>query len=448
MIKEKVKVPEQDPTERIKNFDEVCLGYTEEQAVKEASRCLECKNPLCVQGCPVNVKIPEFIKKIKERDFDGALAKLKETNNLPGVCGRICPQEKQCEAKCVLGIKGEPVAIGKLERFAADNGKYKKEFSKNKKSKTIAIVGSGPSGLTCASDLNELGYDVTIFEALHDVGGVLTFGIPKFRLPEKVVKNEIKAISDSGVNIKTDYVIGKTLTLGQLEKDFDAIFIGNGAGLPYFLNIPGEELVNVYSANEFLTRVNLMKAYDFPNNDTPITRAKKTVVVGAGNVAMDAARTAIRLGSEVVLAYRRTKKEAPARVEEIFHAEEEGVIFKFLHNPIEIIGDKKVTGIKLQKMKMGEPDESGRARPQPIDEFETIECDQVIIAIGQGPNPLLTTNTNLEINKGRIVVKDNFQTNNSKVFAGGDIIGGDATAIKAMGDGKKAAIEIDRILSE
>lgn len=446
-MKEKVKVPEQNPIERIKNFDEVCLGYTKEQAIEEASRCLQCKNPLCVKGCPVNVKIPEFIQKIKDGDFDSALSKIKETNNLPGICGRVCPQEKQCEAKCIVGLKGESVAIGKLERFAADYGNIKKPIKKESNGKKVAIIGSGPSGLTCANDLNLLGYDVTIFEALHLPGGVLSFGIPKFRLPAKIVNDEINAILDAGVKIKTDYVIGRTLTMEQLEEQFDAIYIGNGAGLPYFMNIPGEELVNVYSANEFLTRVNLMKAYDFPNNDTPITRAKKTVVVGAGNVAMDAARTARRLGSDVVLAYRRSRKEAPARIEEVLHAEEEGIVFKFLHNPTEILGDKKVGGIKLQKMIMGEPDSSGRASPVPIDEFETIECDQVIIAIGQGPNPILTTDTDLECQRGRIVVNEIFQTNNKKVFAGGDIIGGNATAIKAMGDGKKAAAAIDKFLS-
>ena len=447
-IKNRVKVPEQDANIRVKNFDEVCLGYTKEQAIKEANRCLQCKNPLCVQGCPVNVRIPEFIQLIKNGDFDTALSKIKETNNLPGVCGRVCPQEKQCEAKCILGIKGEAVAIGKLERFVADYGKNKKIIKKKPNGKKIAIIGSGPSGLTCANDLNILGYDVTIFEALHLAGGVLAFGIPKFRLPVKILNEEIKAIIDSGVKIKTDYVIGRTLTMEQLSDEFNAIFIANGAGLPYFMNIPGEELVNVYSANEFLTRVNLMHANDFPNNDTPITRAKKTVVVGAGNVAMDAARTARRLGSEIILVYRRTKKEAPARVEEITHAEEEGIKFKFLYNPVEILGDKKVTGIKLQKMQMGKPDESGRARPEPLDEFEKIDCDQVIIAIGQGPNPILTNDTDLKVNHGRIIVNSKFQTNNAKVFSGGDIIGGETTAIKAMGDGKKAAVAIDEFLNK
>lgn len=445
-MKEKVKVPEQDAKERIKNFDEVCLGYTREQAIEEASRCLQCKKPLCVEGCPVNIKIPEFIQQIKEGNFDEALSIIKETNNLPGVCGRVCPQEKQCEAKCIVGLKGEPIAIGKLERFAADNGIFSLKEKTHNNNKKIAVIGSGPSGLTCASDLNNLGYKVTIFEALHVPGGVLTFGIPKFRLPSKIVEEEIRNIIESGVNIKTDYVIGKTLTLKQLEERYDAIYISNGAGLPYFLNIPGEELVNVFSANEFLTRVNLMKAYDFPNNDTPISKSQKTVVVGAGNVAIDAARTAKRLGSQVTLVYRRTRKEAPARVEELIHAEEEGIIFKFLNNPIEILGEKKVAGIKIQKMMMGQPDKTGRASPIPTEEYEIIDCDQVIIAIGQGPNPILTHNTNLNCEKGRIVVNDSFQTNNPKVFAGGDIIGGNATAIKAMGDGKKAAVAIHEYL--
>ncbi len=445
-----VKISEQDPEERKNNFKEVCLGYNEDQAIEEGTRCLQCKNPQCVPKCPVGVDIPNFIEKIKEKDFDSALNIIKLTNNLPGVCGRVCPQEKQCESGCILKAKNDPVAIGKLERFAADNGKSTNPTKLPDKNKKIAVIGSGPAGLSCATDLSRQGYDVTIFEALHLTGGVMRYGIPEFRLPKRIVDEEIKAIESEGVKIKTNYVIGKTLTLNDLKQDFDAIFIGNGAGLPYFLDLPGEDLVGVYSANEFLTRINLMKAYDFPNNDTPIRKGKKVVVVGAGNVAMDAARTAKRLGADVVLVYRRTIKESPARVEEVHHAQEEGIEFMWLTNPLKIIGEKEVAGIEVIKMELGEPDESGRRRPVPIKESEfTIDCDQVIIAIGQGPNPLLTKDGALDITKkGKLTINESLQTSDPMIFAGGDIIEGETTVIKAMGDGKQAAKAIDEFLNK
>jgi len=445
-----VQIPEQEPEKRIKNFEEVCLGYTDEQAVEEAARCLQCKNPKCVPKCPVNIDIPKFIDQIKNKDNDGALATIKQTSNLPGVCGRVCPQEKQCEEGCILNVKNDPVAIGKLERFAADKGHSSPIEKKGRNGKKVAVVGSGPAGLSCATDLNRLGYEVTIYEALHITGGVMMYGIPEFRLPKKIVEQEIKSIQDEGVDIKTNYVIGRTLTLEELKKSFDAIFVGNGAGLPYFMGLPGEDLVGVYSANEFLTRINLMKAYDFPNFDTPIRKGKKVVVVGAGNVAMDAARTAKRLGADVTLVYRRTIKESPARVEEVHHAEEEDIEFLWLTNPTKILGEKSVDGIELIKMELGEPDESGRRRPVAIKGSEfTVECDQIIVAIGQGPNPLLTKDTGLDkTKKGKLEVDEKLNTNDPKVFAGGDIIEGETTVIKAMGDGKKAAVAIDEFLSE
>jgi glutamate synthase (NADPH) small chain len=444
-----VPIPEQKPEERINNFNEVCLGYTEEQAIKESNRCLQCKNPQCVPSCPVNIDIPAFIKKITEKDYNSALNIINKSSNLPGVCGRVCPQEKQCESGCILKFKKDPIAIGKLERFVADKGKsiIPKKIKSNQKK--VAVIGSGPAGLTCATDLNRLGYDVVIFEALHVAGGVMMYGIPEFRLPKKIVQQEINQIINEGILIKTDYIIGKTLTLDELRKEFNAIFIANGAGTPYFMNIPGEDLIGVYSANEFLTRVNLMKAYDFPNSDTPIKKGKSVIVIGGGNVAIDAARTAKRLGADVTLVYRRSKKESPARIEEIHHAEEEGVIFKWLTNPIEILGEININSVKLQKMELGEPDASGRRRPIPIKDSEfIINCDQLIVAIGQSPNPILTDDSNLNITKkGKIIVDENWMTSIPGIFAGGDIIEGETTVIKAMGDGKKSAQKIHNYLN-
>lgn len=448
-----VPISEQKPEERIKNFSEVCLGYNAKEAIEEGKRCLQCKNPQCVKGCPVSIDIPAFIKKITENKPDESLEIIKQSSNLPGVCGRVCPQETQCEEKCILKHKKDPVSIGKLERFAADFGNLRKLKSITQikyNGKKVAIIGSGPASLTCATDLNRQGYKVTIFEALHVNGGVMTYGIPEFRLPKRIVNEEISNIKAEGVEIKNNYVIGRTLTLDELRKDFDAIFIGTGAGLPYFLNIPGEDLINVYSANEFLTRVNLMKGYEFPKYDTPVKKAKKCVVIGAGNVAMDAARTAKRLGSDVTLVYRRTIQEAPARIEEIHHAEEEGINFLWLTSPLKIIGEKLVQGIEVIKMELGEPDSSGRRRPVPVkgSEFK-IDCDQVIIAIGQGPNPLLVASSNLkQIDEGKLQTNEFLQTSDPKIFAGGDIVEGDATVIKAMGDGKKASIGIHEFLSK
>ncbi len=458
-IKPRQKMPERPPEERIKDFFEVPLGYTEEQAVLEAERCLQCKKPKCVEGCPVNVDIPGFIALVKERKFLEAARKIKETNSLPAVCGRVCPQETQCEERCVLGKKGEPVAIGKLERFVAD---YERKVGVDipplppKKGKKVAIVGSGPAGLTCAGDLAKMGYDVTIFEALHEPGGVLIYGIPEFRLPKEIVRQEIEYLKRLGVEIKVDYVIGKVKTIKDLfDEGYEAIFLGLGAGLPVFLGIPGENLCGVYSANEYLTRVNLMRAYQFPEYDTPILKGDRVVVVGGGNVAMDAARTALRLGSkEVVVIYRRTKKEMPARVEEVEHAEEEGIKFMFLHNPIEFIGDDKgwLKAVKVQEMRLGEPDESGRRRPIPIEGSEKIvECNIAVIAIGTRANPLLLSATpGLELNeRGYIKVFEEEKLNTSipGVYAGGDIVTGAATVILAMGAGKKAAKAIDEYLS-
>ncbi len=458
-IKPRQKMPERPPEERIKDFLEVPLGYTEEQAVLEAERCLQCKKPKCVEGCPVNVDIPGFIALIKERKFIEAAKKIKETNSLPAICGRVCPQEIQCESKCVLGKKAEPVAIGKLERFVAD---YERKMGVEipplppKKGKKVAVVGSGPAGLTCAGDLAKMGYDVTIFEALHEPGGVLIYGIPEFRLPKEIVRQEIDYLRKLGVEIKVDYVIGKVKTLQDLfDEGYEAIFLGLGAGLPMFLGIPGENLCGVYSANEYLTRVNLMRAYQFPEYDTPILKGDRVVVVGGGNVAMDSARTALRLGSkEVIVVYRRTKKEMPARVEEVEHAEEEGVKFMFLSNPVEFIGDEKgwLKAVKIQKMKLGEPDESGRRRPIPIEgSEEIIEADIAVVAIGTRANPLLLSATpGLELNeRGYIKIFDEEKLNTSipGVYAGGDIVTGAATVILAMGAGKKAAKAIDEYLS-
>ena len=443
MIKERIEPEKQGASKRIKNFDEVCLGYSKEKAIEEASRCLQCPKPLCVGGCPVNINIPKFIKAIKEDKPDKALKAITKTNNLAGVCGRVCPQEEQCEACCILKNKGQPINIGKLERYAADMGEKIVPVMDKKKDKKIAVVGSGPSGLTCAADLALLGYKVTLFEALHKLGGVLSYGIPEFRLPKKVVEQEVEYIKSLGVDIKTNYVIGKTLEVDELLNKHDAVFIGSGAGTPYFMEMPGEDLNNVYSANEFLTRINLMKAYKFPEYDTPIKKGKKTIVIGGGNVAMDSARSARRLGADVTVVYRRSEQEMPAREEEIDNAKEEGIHFMMLTNPTQVLGDDKVEGIECIQMMLGEADTDGRRKPVPIENSEfVIDCDQVVIAIGQKPNPLLLKGSKLEHDsKGYLIVNENLQTSDKRVFAGGDIIHGD-TVIKAMGDGKKAAVAI------
>lgn len=457
MSPKKVPMPEQDPNVRIKNFLEVALGYTEQMAMEEAQRCLNCKHKPCVSGCPVNVKIPEFVQLIAQGKFEKAYNKIRETNNLPAICGRVCPQENQCEKFCVRGIKGEPVAIGRLERFAADwhmkNGTTSYE-KPEKNGKRVAVIGSGPASLTCASDLAKLGYEVTIFEAFHVPGGVLMYGIPEFRLPKKLVQEEIETIKQMGVEIKTNMVIGKVYSIDELKAEgYDAIFIGSGAGLPSFMKIPGENLNGVYSANEFLTRINLMKAYEFPNCDTPVKVGKNVAVVGGGNVAMDAARSAKRLGAEnVYIVYRRSEAEMPARLEEIHHAKEEGILFKFLTNPTRILGtdDGWVKGMECIEMELGEPDESERRRPVPKPGSEhVIDVETVIIAIGQTPNPLIASTTpGLATQKwGGIIVDENTgATNIEGVYAGGDAVTGAATVILAMGAGKKAAKAIDEYL--
>ena len=449
----RVPISEQEPLVRAKNFEEVCLGYTEEEAVEEASRCLNCKNPRCVGGCPVSINIPAFIEQVKERNFEKAYEIISESSALPAVCGRVCPQESQCEGVCIRGIKGEAVAIGKLERFVADWARehgIKPKTNAPKNGHKVAVIGSGPSGLTCAGDLAKLGYDVTIFEALHKTGGVLVYGIPEFRPPkDKVVAAEVENVKSLGVKIETNVVVGKSVTIDQLMEDegFEAVFIGSGAGLPRFMGIPGEQSNGVFSANEFLTRNNLMKA--FMNHDTPISRGKKVVVVGGGNVAMDAARTALRLGAEVHVVYRRSEAELPARAEEVHHAKEEGIIFDLLQNPVEILADENgwVKGIKIIKMELGEPDESGRRRPVEIEgsEYE-IECDTVIMSLGTSPNPLIASTTEgLETNRrGCIVAKEeDGETSKTAVYAGGDAVTGAATVILAMGAGKQAAKGID-----
>lgn len=458
----KHKMPEQDPKLRAKNFNEVALGYTAEDALAEAQRCLNCKVPACRNGCPVGVNIPDFIKHIKEGDMDAAIASIKQFNSLPAVCGRVCPQEEQCEKFCILGKKGESVGIGRLERYAADaaraQGETVQPIQYAPDAQKVAIVGSGPSGLTAAGDLAKLGYRVTVFEALHLPGGVLMYGIPEFRLPkDAVVQAEINNLRQLGVEIVVNAVIGKTFTVDELleEEGFSAVFIGTGAGLPHFMNIPGENLNGVYSANEFLTRCNLMKAYRFPESGTPIQIGKKVAVVGGGNVAMDAARTALRLGAEkVYIVYRRSENELPARKEEVHHAKEEGIDFRLLNNPVAILGNEQgwVTGIRCIRMELGEPDASGRRRPveQPGSEFE-LEVDTVVMAIGQGPNPLVQSTTRgLETNrKGNIIADpETGATSKPGVFAGGDIVTGAATVILAMGAGKKAAAAIDNYLKE
>ena len=459
-LEKKIPMPEQSPKERIKNFDEVALGYTVEMAVEEAKRCLQCKpkegQKICVDGCPVGVNIPAFIKCIRDGNFDEAIRIIKEKNNLPAICGRVCPYERQCEMFCTLGKKFEPVAIGRLERFVADW-----ELSKGVKipeksqpnGKKVAVVGSGPAGLTVAADLAKLGYEVTIFEALHKPGGVLVYGIPEFRLPKRIVEAEVEYIKKLGVNIVCDVVVGKTVTVDELLEEFDAVFIGTGAGLPNWMNIPGENLNGVYSANEFLTRVNLMKAYLFPEYDTPIKIGKKVATIGGGNVAMDCARTALRLGAEEsYIVYRRSEEEMPSRLEEIERAKEEGVIFKLLTLPIRFIGDEKgwVKQMECVKMKLGEPDSSGRRKPIPIPGSEFLmDVDTVIVAIGQSPNPLIPKTTpDLKTGrKGEILVDEKQKTSKAKVFAGGDITTGDATVIAAMGAGKRAAQAIHEFLS-
>ena len=458
-VMKKVPVREQAPDVRNKNFDEVCLGYNAEEAQEEATRCLNCKNAKCVQGCPVSINIPEFIHNVKEGNFEEAYKVIGKSSALPAVCGRVCPQETQCEGQCIRGIKGEAISIGKLERFVADwarENNVSPEMPTEKKGKKVAVIGSGPSGLTCAGDLAKMGYDVTIFEALHEAGGVLVYGIPEFRLPKKtVVASEIENVKKLGVKIETNVVIGKSMTIDQLinEEGFDAVFIGSGAGLPRFMGIPGENANEVFSANEYLTRSNLMKAFR-EDYDTPIARFKKVAVVGGGNVAMDAARTALRLGAEVHIVYRRSEEELPARAEEVHHAKEEGIIFDLLTNPTEVLTDDKgnVTGIKCVKMELGEPDASGRRKPVEVPDSEFImDLDAVIMSLGTSPNPLISSTTKgLEINKRKCIVAEeaNGQTSKEGVYAGGDSVTGAATVILAMGAGKAAAKGIDEYLSK
>ncbi|WP_194189566.1 NADPH-dependent glutamate synthase [Clostridium chrysemydis] len=454
----RVPVREQDPKVRATNFKEVCLGYNEEEAMKDAKRCLQCKKPMCRQGCPVSIDIPGFVKEVAEGNFEEAAKIIAKYSALPAVCGRVCPQESQCEGKCVLGVKGDSVSIGKLERFVADWGREHnidlstKEESKGKK---VAVIGSGPAGLTCAGDLAKLGYDVTIFEALHEAGGVLVYGIPEFRLPkETVVKGEIENIKKLGVKIETNVIIGRTITIDELlnEEGFDAVFIGSGAGLPRFMGIEGENANGVFSANEYLTRVNLMKAFK-EDYETPVRTGSKVAVVGGGNVAMDAARTALRLGAETHIVYRRSEAELPARIEEVHHAKEEGIIFDILTNPTEILTDENgwVSGMKCVKMQLGEPDESGRRKPEVIKGSEFVmDVDTVIMSLGTSPNPLISSTTEgLEINKRKCIVAEDEtgKTSRKGVYAGGDAVTGAATVILAMGAGKDAAAAIDEYLS-
>lgn len=465
IISKKYEMPVQDPAVRAKNFKEVAIGYSPEIAVAEANRCLNCKNRPCVQGCPVNIAIPDFITKIKENDFEGAYQVISQSSSLPAVCGRVCPQESQCESKCTLGIKFEPVGIGRLERFVADyhNANFKGELSlPEKNGHKVAVIGSGPSGLTCAGDLAKKGYDVTVFEALHVAGGVLVYGIPEFRLPKVIVSKEVETLKKYGVKVETNIVIGKTLTIDELfEVGFEAVFVGSGAGLPRFMGIPGEGLKGVYSANEFLTRSNLMKAYQ-ENSQTPIMHVKKVAVVGGGNVAMDAARTALRLGAdEVHIVYRRSMDELPARKEEVEHAKEEGIIFDILRNPVAIEGyqnieDRRdpqngfVSGIKLIKCELGEPDSAGRRKPVEVPQSEyVLPVDCVIMSIGTSPNPLIKNTTEgLKVNShgGIIVEEETGKTSKNAVYAGGDAVTGAATVILAMGAGKLAAKSIDEYL--
>ena len=464
---ERQDMPRQDPDVRRSNFDEVALGYSEEQAVNEAKRCIQCKKPKCIEGCPVEVTIPEFIKLVAEGDFTAASKQIKTMNALPAICGRVCPQETQCEELCILGKKGSPVAIGRLERFVSD---YERKSGVDAPSavsptgKKVAVVGSGPASLTAAADLAQMGHSVTVFEALHEAGGVLIYGIPEFRLPKGIVKAEVEYVKQLGVTLLPDSVIGRLETVDELLSEYDAVFLGTGAGLPSFLNIDGENLNGVYSANEFLTRVNLMKAYKFPEYDTPVPKisdsegklweGKKVAVVGGGNVAMDSARCAVRLGaSEVTVVYRRGEEELPARAEEIENAKEEGVEFRLLTNPVRIIGDNRnwVTDIECVNMYLCEPDESGRCRPKALEGTEHhIEADFVVIAVGTSPNPLVPrTTTGLDVSKwGTVVADDNGATTKEGVYAGGDVVTGAATVISAMGAGKKAARAIDGYLKD
>ena len=454
----KIPVREQDPMKRATNFEEVCLGYNMEEAMAEASRCINCKNAQCVKGCPVSINIPGFIQEVKEGNIEAAYQVISESSALPAVCGRVCPQESQCEGKCIRGIKGDPVSIGKLERFVADwacEQGIKPEGAKEKKGKKVAVIGSGPAGLTCAGDLAKMGYDVTIFEALHEAGGVLVYGIPEFRLPKKaVVAKEIENVKSLGVKIETNVVVGKSVTIDELleEEGFSAVFIGSGAGLPKFMGIPGENANGVFSANEYLTRSNLMKAFD-ENSTTPIMRGKKVAVVGGGNVAMDAARTALRLGAETHIVYRRSEEELPARVEEVHHAKEEGIIFDLLTNPVEILKDENgwVCGMKCVQMELGEPDASGRRRPVVKEGSEFImDVDTVIMSLGTSPNPLISSTTEgLEVNKWQCIVADEEfgKTSKEGVYAGGDAVTGAATVILAMGAGKAGAKGIDEYLN-
>ena len=457
-VLKKVPVREQDPKVRATNFEEVCLGYNKEEAMEEASRCLKCKNAKCMGGCPVSIDIPGFIKEVGEGNFEEAAKVIAKASALPAVCGRVCPQESQCEGVCIRGIKGEPISIGKLERFVADwsreNG-FVPAAPEVKNGKKVAVIGSGPAGLTCAGDLAKMGYDVTIFEALHEPGGVLIYGIPEFRLPkETVVKTEIENVKKLGVKLETDVIIGKSVTIDELmdEEGFEAIFIGSGAGLPKFMGIPGENANGVFSANEYLTRSNLMKAFR-DDYDTPIVAGKKVAVVGGGNVAMDAARTALRLGADVHIVYRRSEAELPARVEEVHHAKEEGIIFNLLTNPVEILTDENgwVNGMVVRKMELGEPDASGRRRPVEIEGSDyTIEVDTVIMSLGTSPNPLISSTTKgLEINRRKCIVAEpeNGQTSRPGVFAGGDAVTGAATVILAMEAGRAGAKGIHEYLS-
>lgn len=456
MSLKKNPMPTQDPVERSRNFKEVALGYSQEQAIDEAKRCLNCKNKPCVSGCPVKIYIPEFIAKVAEGDFEAAYEIISVSSSLPAVCGRVCPQESQCESKCIRGIKGEAVSIGRLERFVADwhNAHSTKSAAKPESNgHKVAVIGSGPSGLTCAGDLAKKGYEVTVFEALHLAGGVLVYGIPEFRLPKSIVQKEIEGLKSLGVDVQTNVVVGRTLSIDELKEEygFEAVFIGSGAGLPKFMNIPGENLKGVYSANEFLTRINLMKAYK-EDSSTPIQRGKSVVVVGGGNVAMDAARCARRLGAEVTIVYRRTEKELPARLEEVEHAKEEGIVFKFLSSPISIkeSSDGWVGSVECQAMKLSEPDASGRARPVAIEgETFDIEADAVIMALGTSPNPLIKSTTKgLETQSwGGIIADENGLTSRESVYAGGDAVTGAATVILAMGAGKTAAAAIDEYIS-
>ena len=458
-VLKKVPVREQDPKVRATNFEEVCLGYNQEEAMEEATRCINCKNAKCIQGCPVSINIPAFIKEVKEGNIEEAYKVIGKSSALPAVCGRVCPQESQCEGQCIRGIKGEPVSIGKLERFVADYAlehDIKPEKAEKTNGHRVAVIGSGPAGLTCAGDLAKLGYEVTVFEALHELGGVLVYGIPEFRLPKhKVVAKEIEKVKELGVKFETNVVIGKSTTIDQLieEEGFEAVFIGSGAGLPKFMGIPGENANGVFSANEYLTRSNLMKAFD-DSYDTPIVAGTKVAVIGGGNVAMDAARTAVRLGADVHIVYRRSEEELPARVEEVHHAKEEGIVFDLLTNPTEILVDENgyVKGMKCVKMELGEPDASGRRRPVVIEgsEFE-MELDTVIMSLGTSPNPLISSTTEgLEVNRWKCIVADEEfgKTTKEGVYAGGDAVTGAATVILAMGAGKAGARGIHESLKD